>query len=69
MLGIFKRLGSGLREYKRKNEGSKLSDSKEIGAKGRLTDKVIDKMQNYYGSAIRNNTGNKDAMKKAIWGK
>ena len=64
---IQKRLGSGLREYKRKNKGSKLSDGKEIGGKGRLTDKVIDRMQNYYGSAIRNSTGNKDAMKKAIW--
>ena len=64
---VQKRLGSGLREYKRKKKGLKLSDGKAVGGKGRLTDKICDKMQNYYGQAIRNNSGNKDEMVKAIW--
>ena len=33
----------------------KLSDSKGILGKGRLTDKIIYKMQNYYGMAICQN--------------
>ena len=60
-------LGSGLREYKRKKKGLKLRDGKTAGGKGRLTDKICDKMQNYYGQAIRSNSGNKDKMVKAIW--
>ena len=50
---VQKRLGTNLREYKRKGKGQKLSDGKGISGAGRLTDKVIDKMQNYYGKAIR----------------
>ena len=64
---IQKRLGSGLREYKRKKRGEKLSDGKPVGGKGRVTDKVVDKMQNYFGEAIRNNAGNKELMTKAVW--
>ena len=41
---VQKRLGSGLRELKRKQRGTKLSDGKVIGGKGRLTDKIIDKI-------------------------
>ena len=37
-----------------------------MDGKGRLTDVMIDKLQNYYGIAIRSNNGNLDAMKKAI---
>ncbi|GFX77790.1 uncharacterized protein TNCV_1107071 [Trichonephila clavipes] len=33
----------------------------------RLTDAEIDKLQRYYGLAIRNNSGNLSAMKQAIW--
>ena len=64
---IQKRLGSGLREYKRKQRGEKLSDGKTVGGKGRLTDKKVDSMQNYFGEAIRNNSGNKEDMFKAIF--
>ena len=64
---VQKRLGSGLREYKRKNRGVKLSDGKVASGKGRLTDNICDKMQNYFGTAIRENVGNKDGMKKAVW--
>ena len=56
---IQKRVGSRLRKLKEKNKG--------IGGKGKgkLTDKVINTLQNYYGMAIRNNTGD-ITMKKSI---
>ena len=47
-------------------KGKKLLDGKTVGGKGRLTDKVIDKMQNYYGKAIRGNKGNLEGMKSSI---
>ena len=34
----------------------KLNDRKIISGKGRLTDKIINKMQNFYGMSIRQNT-------------
>ena len=39
---------------------------KKISVKGRLTDKIINKMQNYYGMAIRQNPGQSREMKKGI---
>ena len=64
---IQKRIGSGLREYKRKKKGMKLSDGKSVAGAGRLTDLLIDKIQNNYGEAIRNNAGDKKSMYKDIW--
>ena len=64
---VQKRLGSGLRELKRKQGGTKLSDGKVIGGKGRLTDKTIDIMQNYFGEAIGNNVGSVESMENDIW--
>ena len=52
---VKKRVGTALRKLKRENPG-----------KGRLTDSQIDKLQNYYGIAIRSNVGNLAGMKKAI---
>lgn len=68
---VQKRLGSALRKYKNNMKGKKLSDGKGVGGKGvggkgRLTDKVIDKMQNYYGKAIRESKGNLKGMQKSI---
>ena len=40
-------------------------EKKGLGGKGRCTDAMIDKIQNYYGIAIRTNSGNLGAMKKA----
>ena len=37
-------------------KGKKLSDGKGILGKGRLTEKIINKMQNHYGMAIHQNT-------------
>ena len=63
---VQKRLGTALRKYKNDMKGKKLADGKSIGGRGRLTDKVIDKMQNYYGKAIRGNKGNLEGMKTSI---
>lgn len=52
---VQKRLGTALRELKRRSTG-KLKDGKSVGGKGhRLSDKTIDKLQEYYGKAIRRN--------------
>ena len=63
---IQKRLGTNLRDLKTKYRGKKLADGKGIGGAGRLTDKIIDKMQNHYGSAIRNNKGKLESMHDSI---
>lgn len=55
---VQKRAGTGLRKAKKDNPG--------LGGKGKLTDSIIDKMQNYFGIAIRANIGNLEAMKKAV---
>lgn len=55
---VQKRVGTALRKLKRDNPG--------LGGKGKLTDSQIDKLQNYYGIAIRSNVGNLAGMKKAI---
>ena len=52
---IQKRMGYGLREFKRKKKGQRLCDNKSVGGAGRLTDAFIDRIQNNYGEAIRNN--------------
>jgi hypothetical protein len=53
-------LGTALRKYKNDNKGKKLSDGESIGGKGRLTDKIINRMQNFYGRAIREKKGNQE---------
>ena len=54
-----KRVGSRLRTLKKNTKG--------IGGRGKLTDNMIDKLQNYYGIALRANVGDLKAMKKAIY--
>ena len=62
-----KRVGSRLRNVKSQYKGKKLSDSKGIGGgKGRLTNEVMNTLQNHYGMAIRQNTHNLYAMRKAV---
>ena len=53
---IQKRVGARLRKLK-SNSKSNLSDGKPIGGKGRLTDKMINKLQNYFRIVIRQCTG------------
>jgi hypothetical protein len=55
---VQKRMGTALRKLKKGNPG--------IGGKKKLTNAMIDKLQNYYGIAIRSNVGNLNKMKKAI---
>ena len=62
---IQKRVGSRLRKLKERNK-KKLSDGKGLNGKGRLTEKVINTLQNYYGMAIRHNKGELYAMKKSV---
>jgi hypothetical protein len=51
---VQKRMGTHLRDLRKKV--TKLKDGKSIkGSKHRLTDKTIDKLQTYYGNAIRAN--------------
>ena len=45
----------------------KLDDGKVLGGKGRLTEKAIDKIQSYYGMAIRRNLDCVEKMKQDIW--
>lgn len=60
------RVGGRLRKLKSTNK-EKLSDGKTLGGKGRLTENIINKLQNYYGIAVRQSTGKTVyEMKKAI---
>jgi hypothetical protein len=63
---VQKRMGTALRKLKKASGKKKLSDGKTIGGKGRLTDAKIDKLQQFYGMAIRRNKGNLDRMKTDI---
>ena len=63
---VQKRLGSRLRSLKKRQGTTRLADGKAIGGKGRLTDKRIDKLQVYYGKAIRQNTHDIDCMQNAV---
>ena len=55
---VQKRIGTRLRALKKNIKG--------IGGKGKLTNSIIDKLQNYYGISIRSNVGDLEKMKKAI---
>ncbi|XP_065684393.1 uncharacterized protein LOC136096747 [Hydra vulgaris] len=61
---IQKRVGPRLRNLK-KSSKEILTDGKKLGGAGRLTENVINALQNYYGKAIRQNTGSLCAMKKS----
>ena len=64
---IQKRIGKNLRDLKHRLGSTKLSDGKAIGGRGRLTDALIDSLQNYYGQAVRNHPGSITDMAQAIW--
>ena len=63
---VQKRMGTALRNLKSSYRGKKLFDGKTIGGQGRLTDQLINSLQNYYGDALRRNKGDVDAMVKAV---
>ena len=64
---VQKRVGTCLRDLKKRLGTKKLTDGKPIGGQGRLLDRMIDLLQNYFGKAIRNNTTDLQAMAKAAW--
>ena len=61
-----KRLGSRLRKLKKEKGGEVLSDGKKLDGIGRLNEKYINRLQNYYGLAIRQNTHSLINMRKAV---
>jgi len=65
---VQKRMGSRLRSYKHRQRGNKLPDGKGVGrGSNRLTDGVINKIQNFYGQSIRNNINDLEGMTQSIW--
>ena len=60
---IQKRMGTALRELVSRHRGQKLAD---IGGAGRLTNTLMNSLQNYYGDAIRKSAGDLDGMVKAV---
>ena len=64
---IQKRVGKALRDIKKSMKGQKLSDGLTTGGVGRLTDKMIDKLQTYYGLAVRANSADLSKMAQGIW--
>ena len=55
---VQKRVGTRLRNLKKKVSN--------LGGKGKLTNNMIDRLQNYYGIAVRQNVGDLQKMKQAI---
>ena len=61
-----KRVGNNLSRFKIKSGSTKLADGKTLGgrgSRGRLAMKEIDRLQIYYGLAIRRSIGNLYGMK------
>ena len=63
---IQKRMGSRLQNLRNEKKGLKLPDGRGISGKVRLTDSIVNTIQNYYEMAIRQNLHNVYAMKKSI---
>lgn len=63
---VQKRLGSCLRSLKWRLGKTPVGDGKGIGGAGRLTKNRIDKLQVYFGKAIRQNTHSIMAMQNAV---
>ena len=63
---VQKRVGARLRSLKQSYKGKLLVDKKRFTGVGRMTDKVINTLQNYYGMCIRQNKGDLYGMKKSV---
>lgn len=63
---IQKRMGTALRNLVVAYKNQVVNGRKGIGGKGRLTLKVIDSIQNYYGQAIRSNLHDLPGAKQAV---
>ncbi|GFS61921.1 putative kolobok1-1 nv [Trichonephila clavipes] len=55
---VQKRVGARLRKLK--------SQNKNLSGKGKFTDSFIDRLQNYYGIAVRSNVGNLSGLQRAL---
>lgn len=64
---IQKRVGNNLRELKKTKKKEKLSDGLPLGGRGRLSDRMIDMLQTYYGMAIRGSNADIQIMARHIW--
>ena len=63
---VQKRLGTRLRKLRTGKKHEMLSDGKKSSRKGRLADKIINEMENYYGMSIQQNPEQLHEMKKGI---
>ena len=61
-----KRTGNWLRQKRKDLKGVKLPDGIGVSGRGRLTDKVINTLQNYVGMAIRQNSNDITEMRNSI---
>jgi hypothetical protein len=64
---VQERMGGRLRRLMKEKAVAKLHGSKPVGGKGRLTQSEVDRLQNYYGLAVRRNVNNLEAMKRTVW--
>ena len=64
---IQKQLETALRQLKLRIQRTKLEEGKEVGWSKRLTDKIIDKMQNHFGEVVHKNSRNLEAMRQDVW--
>ncbi|GFX37476.1 uncharacterized protein TNCV_1583591 [Trichonephila clavipes] len=55
---VQKRVGARLRKIK--------SKYKNLSGKGKLTDSFIDRLQNYYGTAVRSSVGNLSCLQQNV---
>ena len=63
---VQKRLGAALRRKKKECGRRRLCDGKTIGGRGRLTDQLVNKLQNYFGLALRSNLNDIEKMHRAV---
>lgn len=63
---VQKRMGTRLRNLKAQKK-IKLSDGKPLAGKGRLTNLAIQRIQTFYGLAIRRNANQLDKMREDVW--
>lgn len=64
---VQKRVGKNLHDLISRLGSQKLAGGKSIGGRGRLTDALIDSLQNYYGRAVRQHSESISDMARAIW--
>jgi hypothetical protein len=64
---VQKRIETRLRILVKNKSGRKLHDGKTLVGNGCLTKSETDKLQNYYGIAIRMIVKKLEAMKKPVW--